>query len=186
MIEFGFRVNGNNGRLEALARNLSNVTIYGFELSASAEFELGSWKVAAQGGYTWIQATDDNFDNPDPTINTSLNYSSNENFLKYRYRHLWRTDLEVSYQGWSLGGNVRFNSFMVNIDQQFNGLVVGTSSFRSRYADGDLIADLRLAKKWKQFQFSLFARNAFNRMYLIVPGYLGAPRTIGLAVSFRI
>ncbi len=186
MIEFGFRVNGNNGRLEALARNLSNVTIYGFEVSAGAEWEHGPWKVAAQGGYTWIQATDDNFDNPDPLINTSVNYSSSENFLKYRYRHLWRMDLEVSCKGWSLGANVRFNSFMTNIDQQFNGLVSGTADFRTRHNQGDLISDIRLSKKWKHYQFSLFARNAFNQMYLIVPGYLGAPRTLGIAANIRI
>lgn len=186
MIEFGFRLNGNNGRLEALARNLSNVTISGFEISAGGEWEQGPWKISAQAGYTWIQATDDNFDNPDPTINTSLNYSSQENFLKYRYRHLWRADLEVSSKGWTLGANLRFNSFMVNIDQQFNGVVRGTAEFRSRHDEGDFIADLRLSKKWKQYQFGLFARNAFNRMYLIVPGYLGAPRTIGILATVRI
>jgi iron complex outermembrane receptor protein len=186
MIEFGFRFNGTLGRLEALARNLSNVIIYGFEISAGGEWEQGPWKIAAQGGYTYIQAKDDNFDNPDPTINTGVNYSSKENFLKYRYRHLWRADVEISRSGWAFGANLRFNSFMVNIDQQFNGVVRGTAEFRSRHDEGDFIADLRFSKKWKQYQFSFFARNAFNRMYLIVPGYLGAPRTLGLAATVRI
>ena len=56
---------------------------------------------------------------------TYNNSSSDSTMLKYRYKHIAKADIEAVYKRISLGGSVRYNSFMKNIDKVFTEENIG-------------------------------------------------------------
>ena len=55
---------------------------------------------------------------------TYRNSGSDSTMLKYRYKQIAKADVEIVYKGISLGGSMRYNSFMKNIDKIFTEDVI--------------------------------------------------------------
>jgi outer membrane receptor protein involved in Fe transport len=108
--------------------------------------------------------------------------------LKYRFRHLAKGDIEVTYRHLCLGFSARYNSFMSNIDNVFlvdldptnNSLFVlpGLKDYRRRYNSGNLVFDARMGYKFKeQWKIALIVNNIFNTEYTSRPADIQPPRT---------
>ncbi len=179
MIEFTFDFFPEGPGFKAL--NLGNQTsvIRGIEFSSAGGGQIGRFQLVTQLGYTFIDPIEIRRPLPDrPDITTT-------DALKYRTRHLWRFDAELRRARWGFGTNLRYNSFMLRIDQAFENFIPGVVDFRQKRPNGDFIADFRLSYELRSdLRLAFLIRNALNRDYMIVPGNIGAPRTFGLQLTF--
>jgi len=180
MIEFRFGFYPQGAGFQARNLENRNSMIRGIELTSGAS---GSWrnmKFNGQLGYTFIQPVEwyqPIPDRPDILLKEDL---------KYRTPHIFRSDVELRRGRFSIGSNLRFNSFMTAIDAEFETLIQGVASFRERRASGDLIIDLRTGYDLRSdLNLSFLIRNVGNRDYMVVPGNIGPPRTWGIQLRYN-
>lgn len=165
MLVFGFR-----------SENSTSARISGFEITAMSQTTIRKSNLNLQGGYTYI----------DPINLNNTSDEPNAKYLRYRYKHLIRVDVEYKSSKYYIGCNVRFNSFMINIDTIFNSVIEDVGIFRDKYNKGDLILDFRTGFNLNQtITVGIVLRNAMNRVYMPVPGNIGAPRTLVCQASFK-
>ncbi len=180
MIEFTFDFYPEGPGFKALNLADQSSLIRGLELSAAGGGQLGRFKLVSQLGYTFIDPIEVRRPvpgRPDITLTDAL---------KYRTRHLWRFDTEIRRARWGLGTNLRFNSFMLRIDQAFELFIPGVVDFRARRDRGDFFADFRLSYELRaDLRLALLVRNAFNRDAMVVPGNIAAPRTFGIQLIYN-
>ncbi len=148
---------------------------------------------------------------------SEVNYagtSTNPDMLKYRYKHLAKLDLDFHYKKFHPGINIRYNSFMENIDaifeaypfneesqdgdifylvQQFlpetNLLIqdMHIKTSREKLKDGDLFVDLRFGYDLSEKVYlQLGVENLFEREYQPRPGALGAPRSFTFQTTINL
>ncbi len=140
--------------------------------------------------------------------------STNPDMLKYRYKHLAKMDIDFHYKKFHPGINVRYNSFMENIDvifesYPFNAEVqeddiyyliqqfvpeadiqiqdMHIKSSREKLKDGDLFVDLRFGYDLSEKVYlQLGVENLYNREYQPRPGALGAPRSFTFQTTINL
>lgn len=174
------------------ALNISKVQISGLDVGLAGQGAFGNLPVRFLAGYTFINPVDFSKD----TNNTT-------SFLKYRFRHNAKIDLEVSYKQLSIGGSFEYFSKMVAIDKIFEeevevvlgnlviptGIYVfpGMKEYRQRNEGGEYYIDMRVA--WDinaNSKLAIVLKNALNREYMIRPGDVQPPRNITLQYSLRL
>ena len=121
-------------------------------------------------------------------VDTLFN-TSDENILKYRYRHIAKFDAEFGYKKISFGFSMRYNSFMENIDQIFEDavyIVPGIKRYREQFNKGDLVFDNRIMYRLNDnVRLSLITNNVFNREYSSRPADVKAPRNFAVQLMVR-
>ncbi len=163
------------------ALNIGTARITGAELSLTGEGSLGPLILRVTGGYTFMNPVD-------PEILNSEGRGEDEAYiLKYRRRHLLKTDVEMEFWRMTAGANLQYNSRMINVDQVFidqltgNLLQPGFPQYWNTHATGYFLADFRLGISiLESFRVNAIVRNALNREYLGRPGDIGPPRNITL------
>ena len=111
--------------------------------------------------------------------------------IKYRFNHLAKADVQVSYKKWSIGGSMRYNSFMKNIDRAFEvgvlgtELLVGMQQYRQQFNKGVFVFDARVSYDLKKgIKLNFIANNFLNAVYASRPGDLQAPRNFTLQLQY--
>ncbi len=179
------------------SQNVGNTKIKGAEISLMGRgAPMRELPMQFTIGYTWLDPRFDQFDTTaiqagkEPTEGqlNAFNSSADYNVLKYRRRHTFKSDWEVSYKDFTFGVSLRYNSYMEAIDAIFEDLVVpGLSKFREQEMDkGYKLLDFRLA--WqvsKHHKISFLLNNALNEMYYTRPGVLQTPRNISIRWDAR-
>ena len=179
--------------------NVGPTRITGLELTGGARGFVGPIKVEGMAGYTYslpvaldptgVYATD--------VDGQALSYQStsldpSKNLLKYRYVHNAKADIQASWKGWTLGGSVRYNSFMSNIDAIFTDpliaiFVPGVADSRYQLNAGDFFVDLRLnTRLTDHLTVQTGVLNALNRLASPRPALLAEPRTFTLQLSYAL
>jgi outer membrane cobalamin receptor len=158
------------------AKNITNAQITGAEITLASEYSFRQWTATLAGGYTWIE----------PLNKDSIKAVVPDNkYLKYRYSKLLRVNADISYKEFSLGGTLRYNSFMTNIDEAFNTFIAGVKPYRAKHHSGDMIIDLRASWKInKNNQLAFIVKNAGNHEYMAVVANLGPPRYYMIQYSY--
>lgn len=165
------------------AQNLFNAvaTVRGIEVSTNFQGKIKKITLLGQLGYTYIdpiQVTTPLPAFPEITVTEEL---------KYRSRHLLRSDLQLAWGRWQTGVNIRYNSFVNRIDPLFEAVIPGVANYRSRDNKGDWLFDYRLAfELHSQLQAAFIVRNLTNEAYMIVPGNIGPARHFILQLSYRL
>jgi outer membrane cobalamin receptor len=170
------------------AANVENARISGLDFSIVGTGYIGKVKTTVLAGYTYM--------NPE-SLNTDSIYLSNltdsvSTMLKYRFNHLAKADVQLGYKRWSVGASMRYNSFMVNIDNSFyqltipvNGgaiplgdiLLPGIQEYRERNDSGDLVFDSRVSFEMSESsKLAFIINNMLNREYMSRPGDIQPPR----------
>ncbi len=199
MIEFVFAQWGPNPFTDNGFKsiNVGDTKIKGFEISMMGQFKIkNEVTILIQGGYTYLDPRQITYDSlyvkklgPDIVMG-----SDSTDFLKYRYRHMIRGDLEFNYRKISLGVSMRYTSFMENIDWIFTSVFLndvsppglGIDDYRKYHHHGDMIFDIRTGYTLsKNVQLSFIVKNVFNHIYMQRPADMQAPRTFNLQGSFR-
>ncbi|MEA3443927.1 MAG: TonB-dependent receptor [Bacteroidota bacterium] len=165
------------------SRNVGQARISGLEFSLNGTGSIGIFDIDFLGGYTYMIPIDLNSD----SIYRSTKTNS-DNFLKYRFSHSAKADLEIGYEKLSCGISWLYVSHIRNIDKYFEwGIILpGLKDYRDEHNNGFHSFDLRLGYDISNnFGISIYLKNAMNAEYLVRPGDIAAPRNISLKVELR-
>lgn len=174
--------------------NIGNTRIKGFEVSLAGEGSLSEkTTIRLLGGYNYLDPRLVSFDKTWASkIDTAALYGSdNTTFLKYRYRHTAKLDIEVNRPKWMLGTSIRYNSFMENVDNIFVSSAIdyffpgfGVGYYRDHHRRGDAVIDFRSAWKFnKHLELSFVVKNVMNYIYMQRPADMQPPRQFVLQVK---
>jgi outer membrane receptor protein involved in Fe transport len=222
MMEFSFGQWGGPenplGGIGFKSINVGATQISGVELSINGQGEISpNLTINVISGYTFMNPISLNPDavygygiNHGDTLNngtiidqsiTYVNSSSDPSMLKYRYKHIAKIDVEVVYKEISLGGSVRYNSFMHNIDTIFTtaaiaGIIPGINESRGdnpntdiieTHGKGDFIVDLRAGYQMNTIvRLGIIVNNLFNVEHITRPANMMPPRTITIQCNMKI
>ena len=169
------------------AQNAEKARISGVEFSFNSSGKIGNVELVSLMGYTYMNPISLN---NDPIYRASFS-DTNSNMLKYRFNHLAKADVEATYKRWSIGGSMRYNSFMKNIDRVFESgvlgteLLIGMEHYRQVYNKGVFVFDARVSYEIKKgIKFNFIANNFLNAEYASRPGDLQAPRNFTLQLQY--
>lgn len=165
--------------------------------------------VSALIGYTYIEPislTPDSVYAHDKSyggVGKNLSYKNasmdtTDNVLKYRFKHMFKADVEVRYTKYSLGFSYRYYSRMQNIDKAFEDLETLTSNGKDYFYEikgvtywkthyGFEIIDLRMACQiTEHHKVSIILNNLLNTDYSLRPMKIEAPRTTSIQYIYTI
>lgn len=165
------------------AKNIGFARIKGIDMSVVGSGKIGNVETTVLAGYTYIVPTNLTYWR-DTTLQNDpfrLEARIRNTDLKYRSRHLVKSDVQIDYKKFTTGLSFRYNSFIRNIDVLFEDTTVnimpGLWYFRRKNQNGDYIFDYRVGyqvnEKWK---VSLIINNVLNREYMLRPGDMQPPR----------
>ncbi len=197
MIEFTFNRWDTTGGLAQLPRqlgfksiNVGAVRIQGLELTVTGLYQTDKHKFEFLAGYAFADPKVRYPDRPfifNEITGQNITYGSlssddSTGTLKYRYRHLVKTDVQWTHEsGYRAGVSVRYNDFMRNLDRVFYQLIPGVESVHQRLNRGDFVLDLRIGYRWESgMMANLIVDNALNREIMIRPAFLAPPMRIML------
>lgn len=163
------------------ARNVGNTILWGLDNSVGLQWDIGALKIQAMVAYTFVDPK-----YADYTEEIKNSATSDDNILKYRYRHSLKSQLNIELWGVSFWVNQRYNSHMVSIDRNFEQYISGIADFRNNFNSGYNILNMQLAYKYKYMRFSLNMDNVANTLYTERPALLEAPRNVSIRLEFDI
>jgi len=206
-IEFNFGLFGSEFTVENFfglgfaSINVGRTRVDGAEATLIGTGKIGKVGINLLTGYTYTMpiALD-----PDLELNyvglggdkVSYKRTSSDttnNILKYRFQHLMRADVELTYGKFSLGMSTRYNSYMQNIDKvffdldEFGILPSGLIEFNERVnKKGVWVFDARLGYQvTEETRISFVVNNLTNAEYSLRPLVMQPPRTTALQVMLR-
>jgi outer membrane receptor protein involved in Fe transport len=183
--------------------NTGDTRVRGLEFSFMGEGKLGhDLGLTILGGYTYCvpQSVHPDFvyaqDNPaqgiapNPLSYAKTSTDTTNNILKYRFQHIAKMDLQLSWKMFSVGGSIRHYSYMQNIDQAFYNLDQpnqpgsGIKEYRKKHATGATVYDVRIGWKIaKHYKAAVVVNNLLNLQYSLRPLKIESPRTLALQVA---
>ena len=179
--------------------NIGETQISGVELSISGGGKItNDLTMNILAGYTYMEpislTPDDVYITAFGGNDLTYTYSSSDpSVLKYRYKHIAKIDAELIYKKLSLGGSLRYNDYMKNIDAIFadeiffSSLVPGINPARENSKDGDIIIDARLGYQFNDMiRFGFVVNNLLNREYMNRPANMMPPRTFAMQLALKI
>jgi len=171
------------------AQNAEKARITGLEFSFNSSGTIGEVELVSLLGYTYMNPISLN---NDAIYRTSFSDTST-NMLKYRFNHLAKADVQASYKKWSVGGSMRYNSFMRNIDRAFEvgvlgtELLIGMQHYRQQFNQGVFVFDARLSYELKKgVKLNFIANNFLNAEYVSRPGDVQAPRNLAFQLQYDV
>lgn len=161
------------------AVNAEKARISGIEFAFNSQGRIGPIEVTSLVGYTYMNPISLNTD----SIYKQTFSDTSTNILKYRFRHMAKSDIQLGYKNFELGFSTRFNSLMINIDKVFEEpigtqeILPGLKEYREKNKKGAFVVDLRIAYSIKkQYRFNFIVNNLLNAEYASRPGDIQAPR----------
>lgn len=184
--------------------NTGGARVRGLELECTARGRVGKVDLVALLGYTTTtpQSTTPSQVYATPTYATSTwdpatfrntSYDTLNDILKFRVRTVIRADVQCEYRDLIIGGSVRYNSHVRNIDKAFvdldeeGFLVTGAGDWMKTHTTGDWIMDARIGVKLGDHVRALFiVNNLGNEVYAIRPLSVEAPRSMQVQLSYAL
>ncbi|OFY84050.1 MAG: hypothetical protein A3F72_11765 [Bacteroidetes bacterium RIFCSPLOWO2_12_FULL_35_15] len=180
--------------------NTGDTRIRGLDASLVGEGKITKdFKIDIIAGYTYtlpqsinpnnVFATD-SLPNKMTYINTSTDTTNN--ILKYRFQHIAKVDMQLSYKMFSIGGSWRYYSFMKNIDYAFyyfdqHILPSGIKKYRKEHNKGTQIIDARIAYNiTKKLKAAIVVNNVMNQSYSLRPLKIESPRTFSIQLLLKV
>jgi len=166
------------------ALNVGNARITGFETTLVGAGKFFIVPLTIMAGYTYINPID---------LNVAESGDTTENqYLKYRYRHSIKGDIELSPGRFTLGYTIIYNSRMENIDEVFLNPIIGElilpgfPDYWAQHNNGYTIMNARILYDVAAFMnVGLILRNLTNKEYMGRPGDIRPPRNITFQLTFR-
>lgn len=181
MMEFTF--GGAYGTLFGFQSvNVGDTRINGAEITITGQGAIGSIPFSLMAGYVYIDPTYRDFDSTTARLS-----SSDENVLKYRFRHTANLVAQTNFSKINVGVAARYYSRMEAIDYVFEQLIPGVQAYREAQTTGDWVWDINL--NWqltKELQISGVVRNVFNHNYSLRPAIMEAPRQYLIRLSANV
>jgi len=171
-----------------MSLNIGETQITGWDFSLNAEGKMGKIKVQTILGYTYTNPTMLNIDEVFATDSLGYSYSFRNtrsdsiSTLKYRFKHLFKWDVQFSYGRYQLGYSLKYNSAMQNIDAAFvqlplTAFIQGVKDGRNANANGNTLMDIRASYQISnKLKLSLVVNNLLNVEVMTRPADLRPPR----------
>lgn len=182
--------------------NISKARIAGYELTWKSALNVNGHRFNINAGYSYTYPVELNNDESGSVKNIGsyikglfnsnfktakqLNGSSlMENVLKYRNRHMLTADIEWSYKGVTLGGDIRYYSFLENMDEIFGLYITDLLVYRMKQDfKGDLIVGVRAMYQINsKHNIGVIVKNVTNREYYQRPPKIESP--INYTLQYR-
>jgi iron complex outermembrane receptor protein len=171
------------------AQNAERARITGLEFSMNSQGKIKEVELLTLLGYTYMNPISLNQD----SAYRATFSDPNSNILKYRFRHLFKADVQLKWRKYGFGMSSRFNSYMSNIDLVFESslfgqeLLPGLKDYREIYNKGVFVFDMRfLYDITKSFSVNLIVNNLFNAEYVSRPGDMQPPRSFMVQLRYGI
>lgn len=172
------------------AQNAEKARIAGVEFSFNSTGSIGEFEIVSLIGYTYMNPI--SLNSNEEYLNTFSDTTTN--MLKYRFRHLAKADIEVNYKKFSAGISYRYNSFMRNIDIQFEDAIAGSTyilpglkEYRQEFNRGNNVVDFRVGYKFSdKWRLGFIINNILNEEYTSRPGDIRAPRNFILQLQVKL
>lgn len=162
------------------SQNVSNTVIKGYEISLAGQSKGETVNSSFLIGYTYIDPRYKTF-----TVRDSINSTANYNILKYRFKHNFKFDAEISYKKLSVGAAILYNSHMAAIDRIINDFLPGIKAYRNAHTKGFMTLDIRASFKPTSFlKLTVIGANLLNEEYTYRPGILEAPRNVAARLDW--
>jgi len=201
MMEFTFAQWGDiSGPLLGLgfkSINVAKCRITGYEFETGGEGKIGKFTFNVLGGYTFsnpVSLEPNKIISKDNALRnlTYANTRADDNkYLKYRYKHLAKMDIQVRYKKIEIGIGLRYNSAMLNIDKAFVeqpfDLIVPEVARARKALQSTLVFDSRLAYSFtEKLKFSFQVLNLLNREYMARPCDIRPPRSFQVQMVWKL
>lgn len=167
--------------------NVGHARISGIDATFTGQGTLFGFPATILAGYTYTYPINLDYDAADTTGNSMK-------ILKYRFLHSVKVDFDITFQIFTLGIGMIYNSNMINIDKAFEGeLIPGVSSsdllpglkeYRDKHNKGYTVVNLRgLFDITETQRVGIYVNNLLNKEYMTRPGFIEAPRNIAIQYS---
>ena len=192
--------------------NTGRSKISGLDITLNGMAKMGKhFKITNLVGYNYINpitlepdkvfTEDYNTSNPKEYSFKNTSYDTTTNVLKYRFKHTFKADIELSYRKFTIGYTVKYFSKLVNLDQaivDFEKVTVATGgtlqailfeNFFNTHNNGNTIMDLRFSYAFGEnstHKISIVAKNFLNRTYSLRPLKIEAPRSVVFQYSYKL
>jgi iron complex outermembrane receptor protein len=183
--------------------NTGGARVTGLELELTGKGKIGAVEISALMGYTTTNPVSTTPHQPyatstagssfPPSTYANTSYDTTGNVLKFRIRQLFRADVQAQYKRFFIGGSVRYNSHVRNIDLAFvslddAGLLdTGVHQWLKTHRTGDVIVDGRLGVELTdQLRAAFIVNNLLNRAYSMRPLAIEAPRSMQVQLSVNL
>jgi hypothetical protein len=117
-----------------------------------------------------------------------IRYSdTTQNILKYRYIQSAKADLELNWNKFTVGGYVRYNTYVVNIDPVFNFFFPSIAEFRKKQQNKDIwVIDTRIIYTINNSaSVSFIAKNLLNNEYSERPAFIAPVRSFVMQFVYK-
>lgn len=192
MIEFNPVFGGFSIIPNFRAVDVGDTEIKGAEVSIAGRGKLfGDWQLGILTGYVYTEPRYLEFDSKAEVGTTAYNNYNNsslktDNILKYRPRHSFKADIELTKGAFSLGVESFHNSNVEAVDAIFLLIIKGLITFREEHNTGYWLNNVRASYTFAdKVKFSLLFNNIFNEEYSVRPGLLEAPRNLMVRVDYK-
>ena len=160
------------------AQNITHAQIWGLEASAIGTGAIFGVPLNFLIGYNYMDPK--NLD-----YNPNDHSSSAHQYLYYRVRHSAKFDAQTTYKGFILGVTCVYVGHMLQLDQ-IASLDKIQSWVNNHGTKGDFILDARVGYNYNnRFTATLIAKNVTNRAYTLRPGYVEAPASLQLQLTYQ-
>ena len=177
MMEFTFNVN----LLGFQSLNIGNTEINGIDFNVSGQGELFSIPLTLLAGYTYIDPKFQDFG-----VDEQFTSSSEENILKYRYKHTAKFDIGTDYEKFNFAVSGFYYSYMENIDNLFQVIIPGLADYRAENNTGFMIFEARASYQViDKLKVSVLAKNLLNKTYTLRPALVEAPFNFGVRLDYE-
>jgi outer membrane cobalamin receptor len=189
--------------------NTGRSQVTGFDITLNGQGKIGKdFTITHQIGYNYINpislepdyvyATDESLIDPFEYSFTNTSYDTTTNVLKYRFKHTFKADVELSYKGFAAGYTIKYFGRMENLDKaiadfEFATLSTGGSLAPILYTDfyeennnGNMVMDLRASYgfgKETLHKFAVVIKNLENKTFSLRPLKIEPMRTAVLQYS---
>lgn len=180
--------------------NISRARIAGYELTWKGDLNLNGHRLSINAGYSYSYPMELNEADSEKALGKYIKglFKTNfkkvrklenspylDNILKYRNRHLITADVEWSFKGVTLGADVRYYSFIENMDAIFGVYIQDLAQYRvDQNFKGDFILGARAMYQINsKHNIGLLVKNATNREYYQRPPKLESP--INYTLQYR-
>jgi iron complex outermembrane receptor protein len=195
MMEYTFGVWNSVGPIPAFgfkSLNVGNTTIQGFEIESAGSLDKNGMKLQWLLGYTYSNPIVDN-----PKYEIAKNASgqaitfensaaNNNNILKYRNRHVVRSDFQFSYKSYEIGISNRYQSAFENIDAAFLIFIDGVKNVYTNGKNSGVITDIRAGYQLNEsIKIQIQVSNVFQTIYMARPADYNAPRFFQFQINYK-
>jgi iron complex outermembrane receptor protein len=158
------------------AQNITNAQIWGVEVSAIGTGAIFGVPLNFLIGYNYMDPKNLDYN---PSVPGSHEY------LYYRMHHSAKADAQTTYKGFIVGVTCVYIGHILQLDQIANVSKI-SDWVNSHGTMGDVVLDARFGYNYKnRLTATLIAKNVTNHAYTLRPGFVEAPASLTLQVTYR-